>query len=470
MLFHSTIFLLLFLSIYVFYWKVSTKYKHFLIILASFLFYLWYSIPFFLMFLFLTIFNYFFANALLKTKNKSLLFFVISIDLSVLFLFKYFYLFVSSFGYLFRIDYFIDIKKNLLKDYNIEIILPIGISFYTFQIIAYVVDCYRGVINEKISFKKFIVFILFFPQFIAGPILRASDFLPQIDNPKLEKSKINIGILLIILGIFKKVLIADPIGYYTNPIWINPSYYDALSYWILIFAFVVQVYADFSGYTDMARGMSKLLGYEIPENFRGPLLSNSISELWNRWHITLSSWLRDYVYIPLGGSRKGEIRTYMNLILTMALGGLWHGATWNMAIWGVIMGLYLSIERFFSKLDILIWPENIFFKLIKKIYILFLFSFFAIFFATPNLKNAFVIIKGLFLLPRGNPFISYDTVLPLIFIGLFFNYLQYDRKWLQKIYEKEKLQYILMTIGSLVLVYLLYNYGNLGGAFIYFAF
>lgn len=470
MLFHSTIFLLLFLSIYIFYWKVSTKYKHFLIILASFIFYLWYSIPFFLMFLCLTIFNYFFANALLKTKNKSLLFFIISIDLAVLFLFKYFYLFVSSLGYLFKSDYLIHIKENLLKDYRIEIILPIGISFYTFQIIAYVVDCYRGIISERISFKKFIVFILFFPQFIAGPILRASDFLPQIDNPKLEKSKINIGILLIMLGIFKKVLIADPIGYYINPIWLNPIYYDALSFWILIFAFVVQVYADFSGYTDMARGMSKLLGYEIPENFRGPLFSNSISELWNRWHITLSSWLRDYIYIPLGGSRKGEIRTYINLILTMTLGGLWHGATWNMAIWGVLMGLYLSVERVFSKLNIIFLPENSFFNLIKKIYILFLFSFLGIFFATPNLENAFVIIKGLFLLPRGNPFVSYDTVLLLIFIGLFLNYLQYDRKWIEKIHKSEKIQYILMTVGGLILIYLLYNYGNLGGAFIYFAF
>ncbi|MFN3603588.1 MAG: MBOAT family O-acyltransferase [Leptonema sp. (in: bacteria)] len=470
MLFHSTIFLLLFLSIYLFYWKVPTSYKHFLILMASFLFYLWYSLSFFLMFLGLSIINYIVANFLVVKKSRFLLVSILSLDLSVLFFFKYFYLFSSSIGQIFGIVYLINIKENLLKDYNFEITLPIAISFYTFQIIAYVIDCYRGTINEKISFKKFIVFILFFPQFIAGPILRSSDFIPQIDHPKLDQLKINIGILLVLLGIFKKVLIADPIGYFTNPIWNHPTHYDALSYWILIFAFVVQVYTDFSGYTDMARGMSKLLGYEIPENFKGPLISSSISELWSRWHITLSSWLRDYVYIPLGGSRKSEFRTYINLILTMALGGLWHGATWNMAIWGILMGIYLAIERFFSKLNRNLLPNHFVFFLLKRIYTLFLFSFFAIFFATPNLENAFVIIKGLVFLPRGNPFVSYDTVLVLILIGLYLNYIQYNRSLLDRIYKSEKIQYVLITLGSILILYLLYNYGDLGSSFIYFAF
>lgn len=410
------------------------------------------------------------ADSLINKKSKILLTFVITLDLLVLFFFKYFYLFASSLGYVLEIPYLINIKENLIKYYQLEIILPIAISFYTFQIIAYVVDCYRGTIKDRISFKKFLVFILFFPQFIAGPILRASDFIPQIDSPTIDEKKINIGILLILLGIFKKVFIADPIGYFTNPIWLQPFNYDALSYWILIFAFVVQVYADFSGYTDMARGMAKLLGYELPENFRGPLLSSSIGELWNRWHITLSSWLRDYIYIPLGGSKKGEGRTYINLIITMTLGGLWHGATWNMAVWGMLMGIYLSIERLFSKMNFFIFPENIFFVALKKFYTLFLFAFFAIFFATPNLENAMIIIKGLILLPRGNPFIGYDTVITLILIGLYLNYLQYNRSIIEKIINNKNLQYILMILGSLVITYLMYNYGNLGGSFIYFAF
>ncbi len=470
MLFHSTIFLILFLSIFILYWNVSTKAKHRLIIFASFLFYLWYSLPFFLMFLILTIVNYFVGDSLISKKNRLLLISIISLDLCVLFFFKYFYLFASSIGYILQIPYLINIKENLIKDYQIEIILPIAISFYTFQIIAYVVDCYRGTIKEKISFHKFLVFVLFFPQFIAGPILRASDFIPQIDSPTINTTKVNIGILLILLGIFKKVFIADPIGYFTNPIWLQPSEYDALSYWILIFAFVVQVYADFSGYTDMARGMAKLLGYELPENFKGPLLSSSMAELWNRWHITLSSWLRDYIYIPLGGSKKGEIRTYINLIITMVLGGLWHGATWNMAIWGLFMGIYLSIERWFSKKNFFIVSENIFFVIIKKFYTLFLFGFFAIFFATPNLENAIRIIKGLILLPRGNPFVSYDTVIVLVLIGLYLNYLQYNRNFINKIIKNQALQYLLMTLGSILITYLLYLYNDLGGSFIYFAF
>lgn len=470
MLFHSTIFLLLFLSIYIFYWWLPVKGKHYLIIITSFLFYLWYSVPFFLMFLFLSIINYFVADYLLKNKNKKILILIVAVDLSVLGFFKYFYLFATSLGYLIQNPYLLHVKENLIKDYQLEIILPIGISFYTFQIIAYVVDCYRNTISEKISFRKFVVFILFFPQFVAGPILRATDFIPQIDHPKLEKRKIYIGSLLILLGIFKKVLVADPIGYYTLPVWQNPLNYDALNYWFLIFAFVVQVYADFSGYTDMARGLSKLLGYEIPENFRGPLLSSSMSELWNRWHITLSSWLRDYIYIPLGGSRRGELRTYVNLFITMSLGGLWHGATWNMLIWGMLMGIYLSVERLMNVHQIKLLSDNSLTLIIKRFITLFMFAFMAIFFATPTLENAVVIIKGMFLLPRGNPLISYETVIVLILIGLFLNYLQYNRTIIEAIYKNEKLQIIFMILGTFILTYLLYLYGDMGGTFIYFAF
>jgi D-alanyl-lipoteichoic acid acyltransferase DltB (MBOAT superfamily) len=423
-----------------------------------------------LMFLFLSIINYYAAIYLLFKKDKKILTLIVGIDLLVLGFFKYFYLFASGLGYLLQNEYLINVKENLIKDYNIEIVLPIAISFYTFQIIAFVVDCYRNTVTEKISFRKFIVFILFFPQFVAGPILRASDFIPQIDNPTLTKKKIYIGSLLFLLGLFKKVLIADPIGYYTSSVWQNPSNYDAIFYWILIFAFVIQVYADFSGYTDMARGMAKVLGYEIPENFRGPLLSLSMSELWNRWHITLSSWLRDYIYIPLGGSKRGELRTYLNLFITMSLGGLWHGATWNMLIWGMLMGIYLSIERFMRIKNIKILPENSLTFILKRIFTLFMFSLIAVFFATPTLDSALTIIQGMILLPRGNPLISYETVIVLIFLGLFLNYLQYDRTIIDKIYQNEKLQFKLMVLGIFIITYLLYLYGDLGGAFIYFAF
>jgi D-alanyl-lipoteichoic acid acyltransferase DltB (MBOAT superfamily) len=423
-----------------------------------------------LMFLFLSIINYYAAIYLLIKKDKKILTLIVGIDLLVLGFFKYFYLFASGLGYLLQNEYLINVKENLIKDYNIEIVLPIAISFYTFQIIAFVVDCYRNTVTEKISFRKFIVFILFFPQFVAGPILRASDFIPQIDNPTLTKKKIYIGSLLFLLGLFKKVLIADPIGYYTSSVWQNPSKYDAIFYWILIFAFVIQVYADFSGYTDMARGMAKVLGYEIPENFRGPLLSLSMSELWNRWHITLSSWLRDYIYIPLGGSKRGELRTYLNLFITMSLGGLWHGATWNMLIWGMLMGIYLSIERFMRIKNIKILPENSLTLILKRIFTLFMFSLIAVFFATPTLDSALTIIQGMILLPRGNPLISYETVIVLIFLGLFLNYLQYDRTLIDKIYQNEKLQFKLMVLGIFIITYLLYLYGDLGGAFIYFAF
>ncbi|MDW7976090.1 MAG: MBOAT family O-acyltransferase [Leptospiraceae bacterium] len=441
-----------------------------MILLTSFLFYLWYSIPFFLMFLGLSVINYFFAIYLLNHKNKKVLWLILVLDISVLAFFKYFYLFASGVGYILQNEYWINIKENLIRDFQIEIVLPIAISFYTFQIIAFVVDCYRNTITEKISFRKFIIFIMFFPQFVAGPILRAKDFIPQIDQPKFSTTNIYIGILLILQGVLKKVLIADVIGYHSADVWYRPEYYDGINYWIVMFGFAIQVYADFSGYTDMARGMSKLLGYELPENFQGPLIASSISELWNRWHITLSSWLRDYVFIPLGGSKGGELRTYVNLIITMSLAGLWHGATWNMLIWGTLMGVYLSIERWVQLHVPIELPKNFFFSLLKRILTLTMFIVIGVFFATPTLDKALLILKGMFLLPEGNPMVSFETISVLILIGLLLNYLQYDRRIKDKIYQNTSLQILLILLGSFVISYLLYFYSDVGGVFIYFNF
>ncbi|MDH5657024.1 MAG: MBOAT family protein, partial [Spirochaetia bacterium] len=365
MLFNSAIFIVLFLFIYSLYWFLPVKGKHYLIILGSLVFYGWYSIPFLMLFLALLTLNYLFSIILLTRKKKRILWTILAIDLGILGFFKYFYLLAESAGSLLGFSYIQNLQENWIRDYNFEIFLPIAISFYTFQMIAYVVDTYRGVISERVPVRKFAVFILFFPQFIAGPIMRSSDFMPQIDRPVISPHSMLNGVILLLQGVMKKVLIADKIGSLTGDVWMNPSNYDAAVLFIILPSFIIQIYCDFSGYTDMARGMGRLLGYEIPENFAGPFLSKSIQELWRRWHITLSTWLRDYIYIPLGGSRLGSFRTYFNILFTLALGGFWHGATWNMMLWGIYLGGIMVVERLMKKNSIRILPDHKYFDILR---------------------------------------------------------------------------------------------------------
>ncbi|WP_232369446.1 MBOAT family O-acyltransferase [Leptospira abararensis] len=242
-----------------------------------------------------------------------------------------------------------------------EIVLPLAISFYTFQMIAYLVDAWRGNFTES-PFLNFLLFILFFPQLIAGPIMRHDDFYDQINRSRLTLDFVQRGILHILSGLVKKVLIADQIAKIINPVYLNPSEYDGLSILLSAIAFSFQVYGDFSGYTDLARGSAFLLGYKIPENFHSPFLSVSFSELWSRWHYTLSSWIRDYLYIPLGGNRVSELRYSINTIIVMSLSGLWHGNTYTFFLWGFFHGIFLSMERFaFGK------PDRKSMSLLKKI-------------------------------------------------------------------------------------------------------
>ena len=470
MLFNSAIFLLLFLVVYCLYWFLSVRGKHYLIIVASLAFYSWYSVPFLLLFLALIVWNYFVSLKLLQKKIPWLLALTVILDLSVLGFFKYFYLLAHTVGHALGIPYIQELRANWEQDYDIVIILPIAISFYTFQIIAYVVDTYRGVITEPLAPRRFFVFILFFPQFVAGPILRSQDFIPQIDTPNIDPERMMRGLMLIIQGTIKKVLIADNLGKFTGPVWMSPENYDAVVLYTLPFSFMARIYCDFSGYTDMARGMAKLMGYEIPENFSGPFLSTSMSELWTRWHITLSTWLRDYIYIPLGGSKLGEFRTVMNLLITMGLGGLWHGATWNMLFWGIYIGFFLVTEREMRVAGIRLLPEGIVGDSIRRVYVVFVFGMSALFFASPDLERTQSILAGMFSLQRGEPITGFETVFFLILLSFVFNYLQYRPRLHDRLLERPRLQYALTIVGTFVTGYLVYLYGDASGSFIYFAF
>src|SRR5262245_25073664 len=231
----------------------------------------------------------------------------------------------------------------------LSIVLPIGISFYTFEAINYAVDVYRGKGRAERDLGNFLLFILFFPHLIAGPIVRARDFLPQIQRPKRWSwPRVHLGVWLLILGLFKKLAVADRMALFADPVFAHPDQYSSGAIWMAMVAFALQVYCDFSGYSDKALGSAHLLGYKLVVNFNLPFLAVNIADFWKRWHISLSTWLRDYLFIPLGGSRGGEWKTRRNLLITMSLGGIWHGAGWNFVLWGVTQGVLLIAQRAFA--------------------------------------------------------------------------------------------------------------------------
>jgi len=233
-----------------------------------------------------------------------------------------------------------------------HILLPVAVSFFTFHGISYVVDVYRGKVPACRSPVDLLLYIAFFPQLVAGPIVRASTFLPQLKEPcDLSAVPVNRALLLIVFGLFKKVVVANAIGTkLVEPVFFTPSAYGAMDVGMAVLGYAVQIYCDFSAYTDIATGVALMLGYEFPKNFNQPYCACSLKEFWQRWHISLSSWLREYLYIPLGGNRKGRLWTYLNLLITMTLGGIWHGAGWAFLTWGLLHGLALAIEKGWQEL------------------------------------------------------------------------------------------------------------------------
>jgi len=227
-----------------------------------------------------------------------------------------------------------------------DIVLPLGISFYTFETIAYVVDVYRREIPAERRVVDYTLFLLFFPHLIAGPIVRAGQFLPQVRRTRrLDWTRVELGVRLFVFGMLKKAVVADHLAHVVDPVFAQPAAYASGTIWTAVVCYAVQIYCDFSGYSDMAIGAAHVLGITLPINFRMPYFAANPTEFWRRWHITLSTWLRDYLYIPLGGNRRGRLRTYGNLLLTMGLGGLWHGAAWTFVVWGTYHGILLVVHR-----------------------------------------------------------------------------------------------------------------------------
>ena len=400
MLFNSYIFILLFLPASLIGFTIANRYspRHGVswLVVCSILFYGYWNPPYVLVLL-----GSIFANYLLgkrvqfalknnnSTASKKWLVIGISANLLLLAYYKYTNFFLSS------------LNSVALTDYSMgEILLPIGISFYTFTQIAFLVDCYRGFVsNYKLT--DYVLFVSFFPQLIAGPILHHKEIVPQLTNRKkftITKNSLAVGSSYFIIGLFKKAVLADGIAPYANPLFessaagVSPDFFLA---WGGTLAYTLQLYFDFSGYSDMAIGLCLMFGVTIPFNFNSPYKAQNISEFWRCWHMTLSRFLRDYLYIPLGGNRCGPIRNSTNLLLTMLIGGLWHGAGWNFVVWGGLHGLYLSMHRLYVS----IVPSKL--RLMRSIrlfswFLTFLAVVFAwVFFRATSFESAILILHGM---------------------------------------------------------------------------
>ena len=357
MRFTTLTFLLFFVAFYFAYWALPARRRVLLMVVGSLIFYSAWSIPFAFHFLGIVVFNYWLISILHERPSRRILWFLLAADLTNLFAFKYFYLFLQT---VFDVGTLLfggggaavaglhpDAFNQFLEQATglPGIVLPLAISFYTFQVMAYGVDVYRGRIEERASFVDFAAFILFFPQLVAGPIMRHSDFFHQLNANRANEEQTVSGMYLLLLGIIKKVIIADNVLPIISPIFTKPELYDWQSNLAAALGFSARVYCDFSGYTDIARGLGKLLGIDLPENFRAPYLATSFRDTWQRWHVTLSTWIRDYLYIPLGGSRLTEARNFLTVSLSFTLAGLWHGAAYHYVVWGAGHGLLLASER-----------------------------------------------------------------------------------------------------------------------------
>lgn len=341
MLFNSISFVLFFLVIFGVYWSLSDRKKQLnWLLIGSFVFYAVWSPTYALIFVVLISLNYWASLILARRPWKALLIFIIVFDLSFLAWHKYANFLLES------VLKLAQVTGNSLSHWSLpEILLPLGISFYTFQLIACVVDIYKGHAPIQ-SWRDFTLFVLFFPHQLAGPIFRIDELTPQFkERPSWQEIKWREAGWWIGLGLFKKVILADSLGLMVDETFDDLNEAMPLSSLLAVYAFAFQIYFDFSGYSNIARGLGLLLGFDILHNFNLPYLAKNMREFWQRWHISLSRWLRDYLYIPLGGNRKGVVVTNRNLFITMLLGGLWHGANWTFILWGGYHGLLLVIDR-----------------------------------------------------------------------------------------------------------------------------
>ncbi|RAR71695.1 MBOAT family O-acyltransferase [Flavobacterium aciduliphilum] len=456
LLFNNGFFVYFLVVFMVFYYLFRKNYKHRAVVLSLFSLYFFYkaSGTFVWIVIVSAFFNYGISNLIYKAKTKGWkafhLFWSIIFNLVLLFYFKY-------------TDFFIQVLNNVsqFKIDPLHILLPIGISFFTFENLSYTIDIYRGEIKPEKGIVNYVLFLSFFPKLVMGPIVRAKDFIPQLKQDYFVSSHdFSKGFYLIITGLIKKLIISDYISVnLVNYVFDGPHLHNGLECLVALYGYAIVIYCDFSGYSDVAIGISKWMGITIPPNFMSPYQSKSVSEFWRRWHISLSSWLRDYLYIAMGGNRKGTFRTNVNLFLTMLIGGFWHGASWNFIIWGALHGIGLGVNKFwnalFGKMKVFPkWISNTFYGLITFHFVCFCW----IFFKASSFETALQFLHQIgyqFTFDGGVEFVeNYKIVLVMIAIGYAIHLIPDSVP--EKIIEKQKnfpLIYFVVLLLSFIALY-----------------
>ena len=393
MLFNSYEFLFLFMPVVLlgYYGLFVRRGQLVFLTVMSYVFYGWWDYRFCALMLLSTIIDYVagarMTVAATPRRRRCWLVFSVVSNLSLLGFFKYFDLFAQSLDRLLML--FPGISHPLIP--VLHMILPVGISFYTFQSMSYTIDIYRGEVKPASSFWTFACFVSLFPQLVAGPIIRYRDLANQLDERRYTWDKAATGISLFVLGLAKKVILADGVAPLVAQAFDQPSAPGLAAAWSGVLAYAMQIYFDFSGYSDMAVGLGAMLGFDFPQNFNSPYKAVSLTDFWKRWHMSLSTWLRDYLYIPLGGNRLGLRRTYVNLFLVMLLGGLWHGANWTFVLWGGYHGVLLAMERAFGKRGLMGWAPTYLQRL--GTFVLVLVGW--VFFRCPSMDKAWGILGGM---------------------------------------------------------------------------
>ena len=404
MLFSSLTFLLIFLPLCLLFYFIikDIRYKNIILLLFSLLFYAWGEPIYILLMLFSILITYIFGLLISNGKYKKV-YFILGVVLLVfnLLFFLYSNFIIDNINYLFDLN---------IKSLNLP--LPIGISFYTFQALSYLIDLYRGKFKVQRNLLNLALYISLFPQLIAGPIVRYEQVERQINYREHTLEKVVNGIKRFIIGLSKKVILANSMALICDTIYSNYNNYGTLILWIGSITFMFQIFFDFSGYSDMAIGLGKIFGFDFLENFNYPYISKSITEFWRRWHISLSSWFKDYIYIPLGGSRCSKLKNIRNILIVWLLTGLWHGANWNYIIWGIYFGLLLLLEKFIFK-NIIEKTPNI----IRHLIVLFLITISWTIFKIEDINSLLVILRNMFIYKSSNINFIYTNS------SLFFNFI-----------------------------------------------
>ena len=477
MLFNSIDFAIFLPVVFILYWFIcnkSLKLQNILIVIASYVFYGWWDWRFLSLILFSTVVDYTIGIALSKqehqTKRKLLLWTSILINLGLLCFFKYYNFFLENFT-----DAFSFFGSKIQAD-NLNIILPVGISFYTFQTLSYTIDVYKQKLEPTKDIVAFSAFVSFFPQLVAGPIERASNLLPQFYKKRtFNYQNAMIGVRQIIWGLFKKIVIADTCSQYVNEIFKNYETHSSLTLIIGAICFSFQIYCDFSGYSDIAIGTSRLFGFNLMKNFKYPYFSRDIAEFWRRWHISLSTWFRDYIYIPLGGSHGSKWSQVRNVFIIFIVSGFWHGANWTFVTWGALNAVYFLPLLLFNKnrkhIDIISKDSSIptFKELILILNTFILTTFSWIFFRSENLEAAFLYIKRILafnldierLQIERYPFEIFPLILLLIIIEWYYRNEEFP------LFKDNK--YMLKSIFIILCILMFGSFSDLND-FIYFQF